>query len=183
MGHGDRHRPSHGVFPELTATRMQNFSAWLESTPTSKYLFDLPWLWPASESLHFIGLALLIGGAGFLDLRLLGMFRGVPIRDVKRFMPWAIAGFAINAITGMLFVVMQPHLYLGGGLWWTKMSFVGVAGLNALFFETRLSQQALVLGSDEDTPWSMKMVGGMSLASWFGVLYCGRMLPYLGTGN
>ena len=29
----------------------------------------------------------------------------------------------------------------------------------------------------------MKVVGACSLVSWFAVLYCGRMLPYLGTGN
>jgi hypothetical protein len=29
----------------------------------------------------------------------------------------------------------------------------------------------------------MKIIGGLSLASWLAVLYCGRMLPYLGTGN
>jgi hypothetical protein len=162
---------------------MQQFSVWLEATSVSKGLFDISWLWPLCESLHFIGLALLIGGAGFLDLRLLGMFRGVSIRDVKSFMPWAIGGFVVNAITGVLFVIMQPHLYLTGAIWWTKVGFILLAGLNAAFFETRLSKQALAMAPDADTPAAMKVIGGLSLFSWFAVLYCGRMLPYLGTGN
>jgi hypothetical protein len=29
----------------------------------------------------------------------------------------------------------------------------------------------------------MKVIGAVSLFSWFAVMYCGRMLPYLGTGN
>jgi hypothetical protein len=162
---------------------MQDFSVWLEATSLSKSLYDTSWLWPLCECLHFIGLALLIGGAGLLDLRLMGMFRGLSIRDVKAFMPWAIAGFAVNAATGLLFLVMQPHLYLTGALWWTKVGFIATAGLNAMFFETRLSARALALAPDADTPIAMKLVGGFSLLSWFGVLYCGRMLPYLGTGN
>ena len=162
---------------------MQAFSVWLEATPLSKALFDIAWLWPLCESLHFIGLALLIGGAGFLDLRLLGLFRGVSIRDVKAFMPFAVAGFAINLVTGALFLFMQPHLYLTGGIWWTKVGFILLAGLNAMFFETRLSGQALAMDPNADTPRAMKLIGGLSLLSWFGVLYCGRMLPYLGTGN
>ena len=32
-------------------------------------------------------------------------------------------------------------------------------------------------------PISLRLVGAISLFSWFAALYCGRMLPYLGTGN
>jgi hypothetical protein len=162
---------------------MQHFSAWLEATTISKSLFAMSWLWPVCESLHFIGLALLIGGAGLLDLRLMGLFRGVPLRAIKAFMPFAIAGFLVNAATGLLFIVMQPHLYLTSGLFWTKMGFIAVAGCNAMFFESRLSVRALGLAPDDDMPWAVKGIGALSLFSWFAVLFCGRMLPYLGTGN
>jgi hypothetical protein len=162
---------------------MQAFSAWLEATALSKGLFDIVWLWPACESLHFIGLALLIGGAGLLDLRLLGLFPGISIRDIKAFMPFAIMGFVINLVTGLLFLIMQPHLYLTGAIWWTKVGFILLAGINAMFFETRLSGQALAMDPNADTPRALKVIGGLSLFSWFAVLYCGRMLPYLGTGN
>jgi hypothetical protein len=162
---------------------MQDLALWIEATTLSKALFDITWLWPLCESLHFIGLAVLVGGAGFLDLRLLGFFRGISIRDVKAFMPVAVGGFALNAATGALFLVMQAHLYLGSAIWWWKVGFIALAGANALFFETRLSRQALALAPDADTTPAMKIIGGLSLASWFAVLYCGRMLPYLGTGN
>ena len=39
------------------------------------------------------------------------------------------------------------------------------------------------MSPDTDTPPRMKFVGALSLFCWFAVLYCGRMLPYLGTGN
>ena len=162
---------------------MLEFAAWVESTPISKTLFGMSWLWPACESLHFIGLCMLIGGAGLLDLRLMGMFRGVPIRHIKAMMPWAIVGFLINAVTGMLFLIMQPHLYLSSAVWWSKVAFIGIAAANALLFETRLARPALSMAPDADMPRAMKVVGACSLLSWFAVLYCGRMLPYLGTGN
>lgn len=162
---------------------MQQFSAWVESTRLSQALFDTTWLWPACESLHFVGLCMLIGGAGLLDLRLIGLFRGLSIRDVKALMPWAIAGFVINAVTGLLFLIMQPHLYLGSAVWWSKVAFLAVAATNALFFESRLAVPALALAPDADTPRPLKIVGAVSLFSWFAALYCGRMLPYLGTGN
>jgi hypothetical protein len=162
---------------------MLDVSLWLEATALSRYLNTFVWLWPTAEVMHFIGLALLIGGAGMLDLRLLGAFRGVPIQSIRDFMPWAIGGFVVNLITGVTFIVMAPQMYLSSGIWWAKVSFLALAGLNAFFFETRLSATALALGPDEDTPLAFKLVGGCSLFSWFAVLYCGRMLPYLGTGN
>ena len=36
------------------------------------------WGWPVLESLHFIGMSVLIGTIGLFDLRLLGFARGVP---------------------------------------------------------------------------------------------------------
>src|SRR5262245_62440714 len=108
---------------------MQDFALWVESTRISKALFDITWLWPLCESLHFVGLCMLIGGAGFLDLRLLGLFRGVPLREVKSLMPWAIGGFAVNAVTGTLFLIMQTHLYLTSGIWWWQVSFLVVLGV------------------------------------------------------
>jgi hypothetical protein len=162
---------------------MHDLSVWVESTRISKALFGMTWLWPACESLHFIGLCMLIGGAGLLDLRLVGLFRGLHIRHVKALMPWAIAGFVINAVTGSLFLVMQPHLYLSSGVWWWKFTFIVLAGVNAVFFETRLAVPALAMDPGADTPRELKIVGAVSLFCWFAVLYCGRMLPYLGTGN
>jgi hypothetical protein len=126
---------------------------------------------------------MLIGGAGFLDLRLMGLFRGISLREVRAFMPWAMAGFVVNLVTGVLFLIMQPHLYLSSAIWWSKVAFIGLAGLNAAFFETRFSHSALALEPDAEMPRSLRIIGGLSLFSWFAVLYCGRMLPYLGTGN
>ena len=162
---------------------MAEFAAWVESTAISKTLFGMSWLWPLCESLHFIGLCMLIGGAGLLDLRLLGMFRGLAIRHVKALMPWAVGGFIINAATGTLFLIMQPHLYLSSAVWWSKVAFIVTAGANALFFETRLAVPALAMDPHADTSLGMKLVGALSLFSWFAALYCGRMLPYLGSGN
>ena len=35
-------------------------------------ILNYPWVWPLCETLHFVGLALVIGVAGFFDLRLMG---------------------------------------------------------------------------------------------------------------
>jgi hypothetical protein len=159
------------------------FAAWLQATPLSvAFQAQAPWLWPLCETLHFVGLALLLGVAGFIDLRLLGFMKTVPLSAVKKFIPWAVAGFAINLITGLAFFISLPFQYTISPVWWFKLLFILIAGLNAIFFQTNLGTRVLTLGPSENTPMSFKLVGAVSLVAWLGVLYCGRMLPYLGNG-
>ena len=44
---------------------------WFASQPTAPFMHSL-WGWPICESLHFLGLCLLIGAIGLFDLRLMG---------------------------------------------------------------------------------------------------------------
>ena len=158
------------------------FYHWLESTGLSHWVNDQSrWLWPTMETLHFFGLCLLIGVAGFFDFRLLGGLRGVPIAAVKKFMPWALVGFAINMTTGILFFISQPRVYAANSAWWPKLFFIILAGLNAMIFETSMGTKMAALGPNEDTPVSFKVIGAVSLISWFFVLYFGRMLAFFGT--
>jgi hypothetical protein len=158
---------------------LQAFAQYLENTPVSQLLqSQAAWLWPLSETLHFIGLALLIGATGFFDLRLLGFMKRVPITAARQFMPLALCGFILNLTTGILFFVAQPHQYVSSWAWWGKVTFLLVAGFNAMFFETTQGARVLELEEGEDTPPAFKIVGAVSLLAWFGVLYFGRMLPF-----
>ncbi len=158
------------------------FTQWIEATTLSETLRSIRWLWQWAETFHFIGLTLLIGFVGFLDLRLMGFMRGVPISAAKKFMPWAIFGFALNVVTGLSFFLTFPARYTDNGAFFAKMLFIIVAGLNALFFETRLGARVLAMGPNDDPPMSFKIVGTLSIVSWLAVLYFGRMLPYLWQG-
>jgi hypothetical protein len=106
----------------------------------------------------------------------------VPISVVKEFMPWALAGFSLNLLTGLIFVVSEPAQYFGNPTWWLKVTFLIIAGLNAFIFETAYGRRAAALPAGEDTPTPLKIIAGVSLISWLGVLWAGRMLPFLGAG-
>ena len=160
---------------------MLTFASWLHHTPVSLVLQNqVRWLWPLCETLHFAGLALLLGVVGMFDLRLLGLMRRVPINVVQDFLPWALLGFSINLVTGLVFVVSEPAQYFGNPTWWLKVAFLTVSGLNALLFQVMFASGAGALPAGEDTPASFKIIGAVSLVSWFGVLWAGRMLPFIG---
>lgn len=160
---------------------MADFATWLHQTSLSVALQgQVRWLWPFCESLHFAGLALLIGVAGMFDLRLMGVMKRVPIAVVADFMPWAVVGFAINLITGLVFVISEPSQYVTNPTWWLKVAFLVVSGANAIVYQVAFASRAAELPAGADTPTSFKIIGALSLLSWFGVLWAGRMLPFIG---
>jgi hypothetical protein len=153
---------------------------WVSNSHPAICLRNIPWVWPLCETIHFIGLAMVVGVAGFFDLRLLGFFNRVPISACKEFMPWAMAGFALNLVSGMVFLIIFPAQYAYSQTWWFKVFFLVIAGANALVFETRMAERMLALEPGEASPAAFRAIGALSLVSWFFVLYFGRMLPYLG---
>ena len=154
--------------------------AWLKSTSLSQAMTLSPVLWPICEMLHFVGLALLIGGAGFIDLRLMGFLKSVPLSAVMQVRKWAVLGIVINLITGSLFFIGAPGQYINNSAWYFKLAFLAVAILNIVIFETRQGTRMLSLPAGQDTPRSFKIAGAVSMASWLMVLYFGRMLPFIG---
>ena len=159
---------------------MDTFVQWVQATPVSVWINQSTWIWPLCETLHFIGLSLLLGITGFFDLRLMGFFRRISVGAARDLMPLALAGFAINLITGAVFLIGLPGQYAHNPLWWTKLGAIMLAGLNAWWYETKLSATVLALEPGADTPRAVKIIGLVSLVAWFTVLYCGRMLPFLG---
>ena len=160
---------------------MADFATWLHHTSISVALQgQVRWLWPFCESLHFAGLALLLGVAGMFDLRLMGVMKKVPIAVVAEFMPWALVGFVVNLATGLIFLISEPAQYFSNPTWWVKVAFLMAAGLNAIVYQVAFASRAAQLPADADTPTSFKIIGALSLVTWFGVLWAGRMLPFIG---
>jgi hypothetical protein len=157
-------------------------AAGITHTGIGSPMISIPWLWPTCETLHFVGLALLIGVAGLFDLRMLGFVRRMSLDAVMDLRPWAALGLGINLVTGLMFFLGAPDQYVHNPAWWAKVVFILVAGLNILVFELSPRAKALVheVGPGDGTPLRLKLAGGISLFSWFAVLYFGRMLPFIG---
>ncbi len=159
---------------------MAPFVAWVQATRLSQAIVFSTWIWPLCEIVHFIGLALVIGIAGFFDVRLIGFFKRIPVAAARELMPFAIGGFGLNLTTGLVFLIGHPEQYAYNVAWWFKVAFLAVAGLNAFVFEAAVAPRLATLHDDEDTPLGAKLIGVISLVAWFGVLFFGRMLPFLG---
>src|SRR4029077_17049827 len=67
---------------------LNGLQAWLESTRLSYFMIHSDFAWPICESLHFLGLSLLIGTVGLFDLRILGLAKGLSLRAMHRLVGW-----------------------------------------------------------------------------------------------
>jgi hypothetical protein len=140
------------------------------------------WAWPVVESIHFIGLCLLIGAIGTFDLRLLGVLRRVPIAVVHRFVPFAILGFAINVATGLLFLLTEPDQYILNPAFHLKLLFLVIAGANAGLFYLTSWREAFSDRAVLDAPRRAKVIAAVSLSAWMLVITCGRLLTFYRPG-
>ena len=87
----------------------------------------------------------------------------------------------INAVTGFLFFAGAAGQYIHNSVFWYKMLFIAIAGVNVgIFYLTGLSRRVDRLGPGEDAPLAAKAIAASSLFLWFGVIFWGRMLPFLG---
>jgi hypothetical protein len=142
------------------------------------FVTDTRWVWPTCETLHFIGLSLLLGVVFLVDLRVLGVVKGVSFASLHRLLPWAAFGFGVNVATGMLFFVGIPGQYIHNKSFYWKVALVMLAGVNALYFT--VLEEPWALGPKEDAPFTAKIAAASAMVLWVGVLYCGSMLPFLG---
>ena len=148
-------------------------------TPMGEFLRTSTWAWPVFESLHFTGMSLLAGTIVMFDLRLLGFARAVPVRAMHRLIPFGIAGFLVNMSTGICFICATPDQYLFNASFRWKVIFITIAGLNVLFFYTRVFRRLEAFTAEHHAPpLAARFVGGISLASWVGVMTAGRLLTF-----
>jgi hypothetical protein len=142
------------------------------------------WVLPVCESLHFIGMSMLVGIVGIFDLRLLGVAKRLPIAPLQRLMPWALLGFSISLGTGIVFVAANPRQYVGPPLslsFVAKMLFIGLACLNVIFFyASGLKRVVDGVGPGGDAPVAARVSAVVSLFLWVGVMYWGRILQFFG---
>ena len=163
-------------------------TAWLTERLTNPalaaFVNDHAWVWPVAEIVHFIGMALLAGTIGLLDLRMLGFGQRLPLRDFDRLVRWGIAGFGANFLSGMLFIMGHPNgagAYLENESFRMKALLLFFAGLNvALFYVSGTARRVAASAPDDPVPSFARVVGLVSLVLWTGVIYFGRMIMYAG---
>lgn len=131
------------------------------------------WVFPVIQSVHIIGLTMLVGTICLVDLRLLGVgMRGQATGNLAAALaPWTSGGLLTVLLTGPLLFGSDLMRYVNNPAFVLKMGLLGVA-LAAHFTLHR----SAVLDEAKLKPARQKLVAVLSLILWSSVVLAGRAI-------
>jgi hypothetical protein len=150
----------------------------LSGTPMGAWVRNSAWAFPFLQSWHFIGMTMLLGVVGAIDLRVLGVARAVPLAPLHRYLPIAFIGFFINLITGICFFCHDPYVYAYNTSFRIKMLLLVIAGLNALWFRLGVFLDLERWGPGIEASRLAKIISAVSLVVWLAVITAGRYIAF-----
>lgn len=156
------------------------FTEWLESTAWSTAIRESIWVYPIIETTHVLTLCLFLGLIAVMDLRLVGStLKRVPVSEiVERLLPWALVGFVLSVVSGLLLLYSSPVRIVHNIFFRLKLVLLVLAGVNAWMFHTGIYRRIREWDVDGVIPRRAKVAGAVSLALWAGIVTSGRMIAY-----
>jgi hypothetical protein len=154
--------------------------SWLEATSLATRIRESLLLFPLLESIHVVGLALVFGTIGVIDLRLLGAasaerpFKLMALDILK----WTWGAFILTALTGSLMFITNAGVYYHNFYFRTKMVLLVLAGVNMLSFELTLGRSVHRWDTAPSAPPAGRLVAALSLALWISVIFAGRLIGF-----
>ena len=143
-------------------------------------LRSIPGFPPIIQTVHILGIAVVMGSVVLLDLRILGL--AVPSQKItemtNRLMPWLWWALASNLISGAFFLFGRPIRYFNNPIFGWKVSFLIPAVLLALFFHMMNNREEGYWESSSKRLWSARAIALLSLFLWIMVAMAGRWIAY-----
>ena len=136
---------------------------------------------PALESLHVIGIALVLGSIVVVDLRLLGIAAHRPgaLRLIKEMLPFTWVAFVTCVVTGVLMFMANATTYADNPMFLGKMGLLALAGLNMAIFHLGAFRRIHEWDTSLPPPTQARIAGFSSLALWIGVIVLGRWIAFV----
>jgi hypothetical protein len=152
----------------------------LESSGLGQTLRGSLWLYPAVETLHILGFAVLIGSIVAFDARLMTAPAAFDVESwVGQLVPVAAAGLLLAAPMGFLLFTAEATAYFGNPVYLTKMALLLLALANVAWFHLGPYRQRKAIGPSIGIPPAMRWSAGLSMLGWIAVLTCGRLIAYV----
>lgn len=143
-------------------------------------LNTVPGFPPVIQTVHILGIAVVMGTVVFLNLRLLGLARSS--QSISQFtsliQSWFWLAIVSNVISGAFFVLARPNRYFNNPVFVWKMGFLAAAAALAAYVFWRHRKHA----DFWDLPaqlWHRRGIALLSIGLWIMVIMAGRWIAYL----
>jgi len=153
----------------------------IEKLPFAVAVRQSGWLFPTLESVHVLAVVLVVGTISIVDLRLLGL----PSREkaVRRLtaevLPYTWGTFIVAVVTGFLLFSSSATTYVLAWPFQWKMGLMLLAGVNMALFHLLPYRTVHLWDVLTHPPLGAKVMAGLSLALWIGIVCCGRWIGFV----
>lgn len=149
----------------------------VEASAPAEYLRASRYAYPLVNAAHILALATLFGSILALDLRLLGLFRAVPVAPLAKVLPRvSAAGLALALATGLALFAVQPFDYLAHRVFPVKLALIALGAASALLLHRAVGWQTVL--RDGVVPPRVRAAAALSLLAWSGAIIAGRLLAF-----
>ena len=160
---------------------MEPLLVWLEGSALGQLVrASGVWAYGVVNLVHIFGIATLFGSVLALDLRLLGLWRRVPLAALERpTLTLAACGFAVAVASGVTLLSVNGSEYVGNPFLALKFSAIGLGLANIVAAQFLPAwRQRTVEPHGPRQRFALRVLGATSLACWIGAVAAGRMIGY-----
>jgi hypothetical protein len=160
---------------------LTEFAEWLSRTYPSVWIqTHNSWAIPTIQSIHIVGIGIVLGSVFMVNLRILGLAgKDQTLRQTTdRFGPWLMWSLVALLTTGVLMVIGEPVRELVTFSFWAKMFLVAVGTLIAATFLKTLRKQDQHWEESLDKRLSIKLMSIVTFLVWVAVIVLGRLIAY-----
>jgi len=160
---------------------VRDFALWLAATSPSVFIQEHnTWAIPAIQSVHIVGIALVMGSVLMIDLRILGWtWTEQTLRQTtRRFGPWLNGALWLLLATGVLMVIGEPVRELVTFSFWLKMTLVAFGALVAAIFQRTLRRHERHWEESLVHRASIKGLAVGTFLIWVAIIVLGRLIAY-----
>lgn len=155
--------------------------AWMEASALGHLMRDSGvWMYGIVNLVHILGVASLFGSILVLDLRLLGLWRRIPLAELSAaIVPIATIGFLVAATTGVGLLATKATEYVGNPFLLIKLPAILLGVVNvALIMRSAAWRARGVRDLSRAENRQLAVMGGVSLLCWTTAITAGRMIAY-----
>jgi hypothetical protein len=155
---------------------LKSFVQWCYYSKDYAFVRDSKYAIPLLQSLHLLGISLLLGTTVILNLRLLGLgFRRIPMPALAdELMPWMKTGLGVAVVSGVMVFLPDPTRYAASGPFLRKM----VVFCLALLYHFTIFRRAVRVAPETRSRAANIGLAAGSLVLWFGVGWLGRAIAF-----
>jgi len=161
---------------------LAEFLTWVEGSALGDTVRGLGvWSYGVFNLVHIFGIATLFGSILIVDLRLLGVWRSIPLRSIATpALPLAVAGFGLAVASGVCMISANAIDYIGNPFLLIKFPAIALGVVNAAVV-AKLPAWSSACATDTlpvAARRQLAIAGGASLVFWVTAIGSGRMIGY-----